>query len=99
MRRINYDTSTSFGELDSQSMNGAGIIKPPESASFQGVDVICLTMTYFHGSESNYHRREGVSLSCSGWEGVGPPCYGRQAKLVLLGLAIRKKHNGVLFGC
>ena len=29
-------------------MNGAGIIKPPESASFQGVDVICLTMTYFH---------------------------------------------------
>ena len=27
----------------------------------------------------HYHRRTGVSRSCSGWEGVGPPCYGRQA--------------------
>ena len=38
-----------------------------------------LTMTYFHTRAAHYHRREGVSLSCSGWEGVGPPCYGRQA--------------------
>src|SRR5690606_31986712 len=38
-----------------------------------------LTMTYFHRREVHYHRREGVSLYCSGWEGVGPPCYGRQA--------------------
>ena len=27
----------------------------------------------------HYHRRTGVSRSCSGWEGVGPPCSGRQA--------------------
>ena len=33
-----------------------------------------------HGNP-HYHWRRGVSLSCSGWEGVGPPRYGRQAKL------------------
>ena len=27
----------------------------------------------------HYHRRTGVSRSCSGWEGVGPPCSCRQA--------------------
>ena len=32
-----------------------------------------------HG-DPHYHWREVVSLSCSGWEGVGPTCYGRQAK-------------------
>ena len=31
-----------------------------------------------HGNP-HYHWRKGVSLSCSGWEGVGPPCYGHQA--------------------
>src|SRR2546429_4501415 len=25
----------------------------------------------------HYHRRKVVSLSCSGWEGVVPTCYGR----------------------
>ena len=27
-----------------------------------------------------YHRREGVSLPCSGWERVSPPRHGRQKK-------------------
>ena len=36
-------------------------------------------MTYFHGRAAHYHRRVGVSRSCSGWEGVVPPSYGRQA--------------------
>ena len=27
----------------------------------------------------HYHRRGFVSRSCSGWEGVGPKGYGRQA--------------------
>ena len=36
-------------------------------------------MTYFHGRAVHYHRRKGVSRSCSGWEGVVPPRYGRQA--------------------
>ena len=27
----------------------------------------------------HYHRRGLVSRSCSGWEGVGPTCYGHQA--------------------
>ena len=31
-----------------------------------------------HGNP-HYHRREVVSLSCSGWEGVVPTCYGHQA--------------------
>ena len=30
------------------------------------------------GNSPHYHRRCGVSRSCSGWEGVGPPRYGRQ---------------------
>ena len=32
-----------------------------------------------HG-DPHYHWREVVSRSCSGWEGVVPTCYGRQAK-------------------
>ena len=39
----------------------------------------CLTITYFHKRAAHYHRRRGVSRSCSGWEGVVPPCYGHQA--------------------
>ena len=37
-----------------------------------------LTMTYFRMGNPHYHRRKVVSLSCSGWEGVGPTRYGRQ---------------------
>ena len=39
----------------------------------------CLTMTYFRTGTPYYHRRTAVSRSCSGWEGVGPAGYGRQA--------------------
>ncbi len=35
-------------------------------------------MTYFRMEEPHYHWRGAVSLSCSGWEGVGPTRYGRQ---------------------
>jgi hypothetical protein len=35
-------------------------------------------MTYFRMGNPHYHRRGIVSLSCSGWEGVGPTRYGRQ---------------------
>ena len=38
-----------------------------------------LTMTYFRTGNPYYHRRAAVSRSCSGWEGVGPAGYGRQA--------------------
>ena len=40
-----------------------------------------LAVTYFRTREVHYHRRIFVSRSCSGWEGVGPKSYGRQAKL------------------
>ena len=36
-------------------------------------------MTYFRMGNPHYHRRAAVSRSCSGWEGVGPAGYGRQA--------------------
>ena len=39
----------------------------------------CLTMTYFRTGAPYYHRRTAVSRSCSGWEGVVPAGYGRQA--------------------
>ena len=39
-------------------------------------------MTYFHMGNPHYHRRKVVSLSCSGWEGVGPTRYVRQANLL-----------------
>jgi hypothetical protein len=35
-------------------------------------------MTYFRTGKPHYHRRNVVSRSCSGWEGVGPTRYGRQ---------------------
>ena len=44
-----------------------------------GVSHKSLTITYFHKRNANYHRRKSVSRSCSGWEGVVPPCYGHQA--------------------
>jgi hypothetical protein len=37
-----------------------------------------LAMTYFLAGNPQYHRRDVVSRSCSGWEGVGPTRYGRQ---------------------
>ena len=36
-------------------------------------------MTYFRMGSPHYHRRAAVSRSCSGWEGVVPAGYGRQA--------------------
>jgi len=36
-------------------------------------------MTYFRMGNPHYHWRAAVSRSCSGWEGVGPAGYGRQA--------------------
>lgn len=39
-----------------------------------------LAVTYFRAGNPHYHRRRVVSPSCSGWEGVGPTRYGRQAK-------------------
>ena len=39
----------------------------------------CLTMTYFRMGNPHYHRRATVSRSCSGWEGVVPAGYDRQA--------------------
>jgi hypothetical protein len=36
-------------------------------------------VTYFRAGNPHYHRRRVVSPSCSGWEGVGPTRYGRQA--------------------
>ena len=39
-------------------------------------------MTYFRMGNPHYHWRGAVSLSCSGWEGVGPARYGRQTKLL-----------------
>ena len=41
-----------------------------------------LALTYFLTRIGQYHWRGGVSRSCSRWEGVVPPCYGHQTKLV-----------------
>ncbi len=38
-----------------------------------------LAVTYFRTRNVHYHRRNFVSRPCSGWEGVGPKRYGRQA--------------------
>ena len=46
-------------------------------------------MTYFHMGNPHYHRRKVVSLSCSGWEGVGPTRYGRQTN------CCRQSGNGI----
>jgi hypothetical protein len=40
-------------------------------------------MTYFRTGAPYYHRRAAVSRSCSGWEGVVPAGYGRQALAVI----------------
>jgi hypothetical protein len=45
-------------------------------------------MTYFHMGNPHYHRRGVVSLSCSGWEGVGPTRYGRQTNCSAFDVAL-----------
>ncbi len=56
-----------------------GKVKPPHREYREGVYCVrSLTMTYFRMEEPHYHWRRVVSLSCSGWEGVGPTRYGRQ---------------------
>ena len=52
----------------------------PQALRRGGVGMGSLTLTYFLTQEAQYHRRDFVSLSCSGWEGVGPKRYGRQAE-------------------
>ena len=54
-------------------------------------------MTYFRTGNPYYHRRAAVSRSCSGWEGVVPAGYGRQALTVTGGLAdrVRNVRGGV----
>jgi hypothetical protein len=53
-----------------------------------------LALTYFLTGNPQYHRREGVSRSCSGREGVVPPCYGHQTKLVAVGDGVMPDANG-----
>ena len=56
----------------------------------------CLTMTYFRTGSPYYHRRAAVSRSCSGWEGVGPAGYGRQALRVAFSAEKRWKVRRVV---
>ena len=53
--------------------------KAPTLTSRGFLIVRCLAVTYFHMRSAHYHRRNFVSRSCSGWEGVDPKRYGRQA--------------------
>ena len=59
-----------------------------------------LTMTYFRMGNPHYHRRNFVSRSCSGWEGVVPKRYGRQTiNLCALGTVVpKRKSEGKLVG-
>ena len=52
--------------------------KAPHLAMRRFWDLGSLAMTYFRRRSADYHWRWGVSRSCSGREGVGPPRYGRQ---------------------
>ena len=51
-----------------------------------------LAMTYFLTGNPQYHRRNVVSRSCSGWEGVGPTRYGRQE----FGCARCRRHRALM---
>src|SRR5712691_7594085 len=52
--------------------------KKPRHSFEPGVSVYGLAVTYFRVRNAHYHRRKPVSRFCSGWEGVGPGCCGRQ---------------------
>ena len=52
-------------------------------------------MTYFRMGNPHYHRRAAVSRSCSGWEGVVPAGYGRQALSARAASAARGEEVGV----
>jgi hypothetical protein len=57
-----------------------------------------LAMTYFLTGNPQYHRRDVVSRSCSGWEGVGPTRYGRQEFGVVLAWGVEAHALTRLFG-
>src|SRR5699024_9433102 len=46
--------------------------------------MISLTMTYFHRRASTIIGAKAFHLPVRDGKGVGPPCYGRQAKLALV---------------
>src|SRR5690606_20915483 len=60
------------------SRSGARKAKSPTSWKSGFCVQRALAMTYFLTGNPQYHRRDVVSRSCSGWEGVGPTRYGRQ---------------------
>src|SRR6266446_4763299 len=65
------------GALTLPRVDMAGNKKPRRSLE-PGVSVYGLAVTYFRVRNAHYHRRKPVSRFCSGWEGVGPGCCGRQ---------------------
>ena len=75
----------------------AKAVAQSKRATRMGGPLVCkaLAMTYFLTGNPQYHRRDVVSRSCSGWEGVGPTRYGRQEFCVVLAaLAARTRWFG-----
>src|SRR5881398_755752 len=66
-----------FGAAHQASRGGRANANAPPFERW-GVLYRALAMTYFLTGNPQYHRRDVVSRSCSGWEGVGPTRYGRQ---------------------
>ena len=98
------DKFTGVRQTSGKCRFSAGISKKPHRSfgvmGFFGVG--CLAVTYFRERSAHYHWRSLVSRSCSGWEGVGPRGYCRQAKgVVWCGLDIRpylEKYVSEAFG-
>jgi hypothetical protein len=84
----NYFSSRSFFKTLRRRKNrvSAQIDKAPLTLESERGFVVwgSLTMTYFRAGNPHYHRRDFVSRSCSGWEGVVPKRYGRQTVTCVL---------------
>lgn len=75
-----YFSLTGNTQKSSASINRQNPRDRKISGVLKGLARQCPTFT---GNTTNYHRPKSVSLSCSEWEGVGPPLYGHQAKALL----------------
>ena len=77
---LKYFSLTGNTQKSSASINRQNPRDRKISGVLKGLARQCPTFT---GNTTNYHRPRSVSLSCSEWEGVVPPRYGRRAKPVV----------------
>ena len=79
MRVIDNKRGPSGRGISMKRERGEGDKKKPLTVKLRAFSVYLPDDNLLSHWLQHYHRRNVVSRSCSGWEGVVPTCYGHQA--------------------